>query len=107
MYASWLPYSLSSLLTLSSPGGLAIGIVSFCLLYTLGFLNGTVRYDYLKTLLLRRPVPIINIQLRDNLFLHVVASCLAGTIATSKLLLPIHPRVYVLIITCTSRLLAC
>jgi len=40
-------------------------------------------YDYFKTLLLRHPLPVINYQLRDNLLLHVIASCLAGTIATT------------------------
>ncbi|KAF7986169.1 hypothetical protein HWV62_38560 [Athelia sp. TMB] len=40
-------------------------------------------YDYLKALLLKHRVPIIDYQFRDTLGLHVVASCLAGTIATT------------------------
>lgn len=44
----------------------------------------TTSYDYFKTLLLGRPIPIIDYQLRDSLLLHVIASCLAGTIATSS-----------------------
>lgn len=43
-------------------------------------------YDYFKTLLLQHPLPIIDYQLHDNLLLHVIASCLAGTIATSSYL---------------------
>ena len=41
-------------------------------------------YDYFKTLLLRYPLPILEYQLQDNLLLHIIASCLAGTIATSS-----------------------
>ncbi|OCH92696.1 mitochondrial carrier [Obba rivulosa] len=40
-------------------------------------------YDYFKSRLLRKPVPIINYQFRDNLLLHTVASCLSGTVATT------------------------
>ncbi|KAF8887811.1 dicarboxylic acid transporter [Infundibulicybe gibba] len=40
-------------------------------------------YDFFKTSLLKQPIPIIDYQLRDNLLLHVIASCLAGTFATT------------------------
>jgi len=40
-------------------------------------------YDHFKSLLLRHQLPVINYQLRDNLLLHVVASFLAGTVATT------------------------
>lgn len=44
-------------------------------------------YDYFKSLLLKHRVPVIDYQFRDSLGLHVVASFLAGTIATSASLL--------------------
>jgi dicarboxylate transporter 10 len=47
-------------------------------------INPVLRYDYFKALLLRQPIPIINYQLRENLLLHITASCLAGTVATSR-----------------------
>ncbi|TDL28899.1 mitochondrial carrier [Rickenella mellea] len=40
-------------------------------------------YDYFKTKLLRRRVPFLDYELRDNLVLHSTASCLAGTVATT------------------------
>ncbi|TFK40890.1 mitochondrial carrier domain-containing protein [Crucibulum laeve] len=40
-------------------------------------------YDYFKTLLLRQPVPVIEYQFHDNLLLHLAASCMAGTVATT------------------------
>lgn len=47
-------------------------------------------YDYFKTLLLRHPLPVLEYQLKDNLLLHVIASCLAGTIATSSSFLAVY-----------------
>lgn len=41
------------------------------------------RYDFFKTSLLRHPVPLTNYQFQDNLGVHVAASVLAGTFATS------------------------
>ncbi|KAA1468394.1 mitochondrial carrier [Dentipellis sp. KUC8613] len=40
-------------------------------------------YDFFKTYLLRHPIPLTNYQLEDNIGLHTVASCLAGTVATT------------------------
>jgi len=40
-------------------------------------------YDYFKHLLLGTPVPWIGYQFQDNLLLHTVASCAAGTVATT------------------------
>lgn len=42
------------------------------------------RYDFFKSTLLRKPVPIIDYQFHDNLGLHVAASLMAGTFATSS-----------------------
>ncbi|EGO28470.1 hypothetical protein SERLADRAFT_380159 [Serpula lacrymans var. lacrymans S7.9] len=40
-------------------------------------------YDFFKTTLLRQPIPVLDFQFRDNILTHVVASCLAGTFATT------------------------
>lgn len=40
-------------------------------------------YDFFKTFLLSRPLPLVQFQMRDNLLCHVVSSVLAGTVATS------------------------
>jgi len=40
-------------------------------------------YDFFKTWLLANPVPLTDHQMREGLFLHVVASTLAGTVATT------------------------
>ncbi|RDB28977.1 Mitochondrial dicarboxylate transporter [Hypsizygus marmoreus] len=40
-------------------------------------------YDLFKSTLLRNPIPVVDYQLRDNLLLHVIASLLAGTFATT------------------------
>ncbi|KAF5337177.1 hypothetical protein D9611_003436 [Ephemerocybe angulata] len=40
-------------------------------------------YDFFKTQLLSRHIPIIDTTLKDNLLLHVIASTLAGTFATT------------------------
>lgn len=40
-------------------------------------------YDYFKTMLLRKPLPLLDYQLKDSLLLHTIASCLAGTVATT------------------------
>lgn len=40
-------------------------------------------YDFFKSTLLGRSVPIVNYQLHDNIVLHLIASCLAGTFATT------------------------
>ncbi|KAJ6626918.1 mitochondrial carrier domain-containing protein [Mycena sp. CBHHK59/15] len=40
-------------------------------------------YDFFKSTLLRNSVPIFNYQFQDNLLLHVSASLLAGTFATT------------------------
>ncbi|KNZ78142.1 Mitochondrial dicarboxylate transporter [Termitomyces sp. J132] len=42
-----------------------------------------IKYDFAKSTLLRHPIPFINYQLHDNLLLHVIASTLAGTVATT------------------------
>jgi solute carrier family 25 (mitochondrial dicarboxylate transporter), member 10 len=44
------------------------------------------RYDFLKKTFLSGPIPLINYQLHDNLLLHLIASSLAGTFATSNFL---------------------
>lgn len=41
-------------------------------------------YDFFKVILLHRSIPIVNYQLQDNLLLHTIASCMAGTVATSQ-----------------------
>lgn len=43
------------------------------------------RYDFFKSTLLHRRLPIVDYQTRDNLLLHVFSSCLSGTVATSQL----------------------
>ncbi|KAK7029654.1 RNA-dependent ATPase rok1 [Paramarasmius palmivorus] len=40
-------------------------------------------YDFFKFSLLNKHIPIIDYQLRDSLLLHSIASCLAGTLATT------------------------
>lgn len=40
-------------------------------------------YDYFKSTLLSRPIPMLDYQFHDGLLLHSVASCLAGTVATT------------------------
>ncbi|KAF8641014.1 hypothetical protein AX17_000659 [Amanita inopinata Kibby_2008] len=40
-------------------------------------------YDFFKSNLLHRHLPIVDYQLKDNLLLHVLASCLSGTVATT------------------------
>ncbi|KAI0320979.1 dicarboxylic acid transporter [Amylostereum chailletii] len=40
-------------------------------------------YDFFKSGLLHQPLPFVNYQLKDNLLLHTVSSCLAGTVATT------------------------
>ncbi|KAK2461710.1 hypothetical protein APHAL10511_006173 [Amanita phalloides] len=40
-------------------------------------------YDFFKSTLLNRQLPVVNYQFRDNLVLHVVSSCLSGTFATT------------------------
>ncbi|KAF8167827.1 mitochondrial carrier domain-containing protein [Crassisporium funariophilum] len=40
-------------------------------------------YDLFKTILVSRPIPVIDYQLHDNLLLHLISSCLAGTFATT------------------------
>ncbi|EEB89378.1 hypothetical protein MPER_12527 [Moniliophthora perniciosa FA553] len=40
-------------------------------------------YDYFKSVLLNKQIPFTNYQLRDSLLLHSIASCLAGTLATT------------------------
>jgi len=40
-------------------------------------------YDFFKSTLLHRRLPIVDYQIRDNLLLHVMASCLSGTVATT------------------------
>lgn len=46
--------------------------------------HSITRYDFFKTSLLSSRLPVINYQFRDNLLCHSVASCLAGTVATSR-----------------------
>jgi len=40
-------------------------------------------YDYFKYSLLGKPVPFVGYQFQDNLVLHTVSSCAAGTVATT------------------------
>uniref|UniRef100_A0A0W0G6Q6 RNA helicase n=1 Tax=Moniliophthora roreri TaxID=221103 RepID=A0A0W0G6Q6_MONRR len=40
-------------------------------------------YDYFKSILLNKHILFTNYQLRDSLLLHSIASCLAGTLATT------------------------
>ncbi|KAF5311781.1 hypothetical protein D9619_003119 [Psilocybe cf. subviscida] len=40
-------------------------------------------YDFFKTTLLSRPLPVVDYQFRDSLPLHLVSSCLAGMFATT------------------------
>ncbi|KAJ3516793.1 hypothetical protein NLJ89_g915 [Agrocybe chaxingu] len=40
-------------------------------------------YDFFKTTLLAKPVPIVDYQFRDDLPLHLVSSCAAGLFATT------------------------
>jgi hypothetical protein len=59
-------------------------IVSMALLFLCRFsLLGLNSYDFFKTTLLQYPIPLVNYQFHDGLFLHVVASLGAGTCGTS------------------------
>ncbi|KAJ8091379.1 hypothetical protein PM082_015097 [Marasmius tenuissimus] len=40
-------------------------------------------YDLFKETLLHKSIPIVNYELKDNMLLHSIASCLAGTFATT------------------------
>jgi len=40
-------------------------------------------YDYFKSKLLNKTLPVVNHTLHDGLGLHLIASCLAGTVATT------------------------
>ncbi|KAI0078479.1 mitochondrial carrier [Panus rudis PR-1116 ss-1] len=40
-------------------------------------------YDFFKSILLSRPLPIVRYQVRDNIFCHIISSVLAGTVATT------------------------
>ncbi|KAI0252722.1 dicarboxylic acid transporter [Lactifluus subvellereus] len=40
-------------------------------------------YDFFKSKLMHRVVPVLNIKLKDNILLHSAASCLAGLVATT------------------------
>ncbi|KAF9812229.1 hypothetical protein IEO21_06313 [Rhodonia placenta] len=46
-------------------------------------MNQESRYDLFKTMLLQHRVPVLDYQFRDNLALHMAASTLAGTVATT------------------------
>lgn len=54
-----------------------------------------IRYDFFKSTLLQNPIPYIDFQFRDNLLLHTVASCAAGTVATSESWLYKYPGFYI------------
>lgn len=41
-------------------------------------------YDFFKGKLLGRTLPICDYKLKDSILTHLLASCLAGTVATSK-----------------------
>lgn len=47
-------------------------------------MNSNPRYDYFKHTLLRQRVPGLDYQFKDNLLVHALASCMAGTVATSE-----------------------
>ncbi|KAI0271649.1 dicarboxylic acid transporter [Gloeopeniophorella convolvens] len=40
-------------------------------------------YDFFKSNLMHRSVPILNVELKDNILLHTISSCLAGLVATT------------------------
>ncbi|KAI0307473.1 dicarboxylic acid transporter [Multifurca ochricompacta] len=40
-------------------------------------------YDFFKSKLMHRVVPVLNVKLKDNILLHSVSSCLAGLVATT------------------------
>ncbi|KZP15237.1 mitochondrial carrier [Athelia psychrophila] len=63
--------------------GLARGVGTNTLRAVLMNASQVGSYDYFKSLLLKHRVPVIDYQFRDSLGLHVVASFLAGTIATT------------------------
>lgn len=45
--------------------------------------HATNSYDFFKGKLLHRTLPVVDYKLKDNLLTHFLASCLAGTVATS------------------------
>ncbi|KAG6837908.1 hypothetical protein H0H93_013061 [Arthromyces matolae] len=63
--------------------GLARGLAPNTVRAMLMNASQVVSYDYAKSTLLRHPIPIINYQLHDNLLLHIIASTVAGTVATT------------------------
>jgi len=63
--------------------GLSRGLATNTVRAMLMTASQVASYDFFKSTLLRNPLPLIDYQLRDNLLLHVVASTLAGTVATT------------------------
>lgn len=43
------------------------------------------RYDYFKSRLIHKRIPLTDYELSDNLVLHTAASTLSGTVATSMI----------------------
>ncbi|ETW87693.1 mitochondrial substrate carrier [Heterobasidion irregulare TC 32-1] len=74
---------LVSLIRNEGVGGLTRGLGTNTLRAIL--MNGSQvgSYDFFKVILLHRSIPIVNYQLQDNLLLHTIASCMAGTVATT------------------------
>ncbi|KAH8834911.1 mitochondrial carrier [Flagelloscypha sp. PMI_526] len=63
--------------------GLSRGIVPNTVRALLMNVSQIGSYDFFKTSLLRKTVPLTDYQLQDNLVLHVVSSGLAGIVATT------------------------
>ncbi|GLB36531.1 putative mitochondrial carrier (TC 2.A.29) family protein [Lyophyllum shimeji] len=63
--------------------GLARGLATNTVRAMLMTASQVASYDFFKSMLLRNPIPLVDYQLRDNLLLHVIASTMAGTIATT------------------------
>jgi hypothetical protein len=41
-------------------------------------------YDFFKSKLMHRVIPVFNTKLKDSILLHSISSCLAGLVATSE-----------------------
>ncbi|PPR00258.1 hypothetical protein CVT24_005006 [Panaeolus cyanescens] len=63
--------------------GLARGLGTNTLRAVLMNVSQVGSYDFIKTSLISKTVPVIEYQLQDNLVLHLISSCFAGMFATT------------------------
>jgi len=77
------PSGLMSLIREEGVRGLARGLGTNTTRAVLMNVSQVGSYDFFKSTLLRHPIPVLDYQLKDSLLLHVISSCLAGTVATT------------------------